>query len=266
MKTRLLKIKKAYRYLPTCLTLGNTLCGFTAILNTLLVYKIPAEEVPALLVRSAWLIVGAMIFDMLDGWTARKLHATSVHGLQMDSLADFGTFGLAPAVMVAVMAHAHERFEWLTYPWVWLLCGAYVSCVALRLALYNVIAMQDGHSDEFHGLPSPGGAAAVASVIFLYNSNPDSPLFSQLVQVLPFYVGFLGLLMVSPIPYMHVGKWLGSKRFYKLKILFVIGFGLLFSWRASLVTAITINLYVFGSPLKSLLSRLIFGARRPREA
>jgi CDP-diacylglycerol---serine O-phosphatidyltransferase len=250
MKTRLLRLKTAYRYIPTCLTLGNTMCGFTAVLFTLQAYRLSQAEVPALLARSAWLIVGAMIFDMADGWTARKLNATSSHGLQMDSLADMVTFGVAPGVMVAVMAHAHRGFEWLSYPWVWLLATIYVFCVTLRLALYNVLAMQHGSSDSFHGLPSPGAAAAVCSLIVLYRTNPDAPLYSQVIEFMPFYAGILGLLMVSPIRYVHISKWLGSRRRHKLKLFMVIVFAMLLIWHPAIVGTIAINLYVLSGPLR----------------
>ena len=55
----------------------------------------------------AWLVIGAMIFDALDGWSARKLKATSLHGIQMDSLADMVTFGVTPAVIVAISSHIY---------------------------------------------------------------------------------------------------------------------------------------------------------------
>src|SRR5690606_20434438 len=114
-----------------------------------------------LLEVSAWLICFAMIFDMLDGWAARILNARSLHGMQMDSLADMVTFGVAPAVIVAVMAHTQE-LDVLPYMWVWVLSSIYLGCAALRLALYNVKALNktddDGKSEEFHGLPTKGAA------------------------------------------------------------------------------------------------------------
>jgi CDP-diacylglycerol--serine O-phosphatidyltransferase len=255
MRTGLMRIKNWYRMIPTALTLGNTLCGFTAILYTLQVYGAERAEMfhhmPRLLAISAWLIVGAMIFDMLDGWTARLLNASSLHGMHMDSLADMVTFGVAPAVMVSVMADTRE-LVWLPSRWVWGLCAIYLACAALRLALYNVKAMQqDEPCDEFHGLPSPGAAAAVSSLVFLY-SNPQYE-YQMLAQMLPVYAGILGFLMVSPIPYMHIGQWLGSKRRNKLKMFLLIVFFLLFSVNPSLVAAVAINVYVLSGPVRALL-------------
>lgn len=254
--TRLRRIIRLYRYLPTCLTLGNSLCGFGAILLTLRVYANvygieKGHGVAEILATSAWLVCGAMIFDLLDGWTARMLNAMSMHGMQMDSLADMVTFGVAPAVMVAVMADVNEVT--MPYQLVWILSAGYLACVALRLALYNVLALtQEGHSDEFHGLPSPGAAAAVCSLIIL--SRSDEFGFALLAQLLPLYAGLLGLLMVSPIPYPHIGHWLGSRRKWQFKVLGLIAFALLFAWSPHVVAAVLINGYVISGPLHAIIA------------
>ncbi len=252
MRTRLLWLRRSYRYNPTSLTLGNSLLGFGAILHTLTVYAPePGQEVPVMLATSAWMIVFAMIFDMLDGWAARMLNAKSMHGMQMDSLADMVTFGVAPAVLVAVMAHTDE-LRVMPFQWVWVLSATYLGCVALRLALYNVKAIvgDKSASGAFHGLPSPGAAAAVCSVIIL-NSQAEFE-YVVVTQLLPVYAGLLGFLMVSPIPYAHLGHWLGNKRRYPLKILFIIGMALLFKWNGPLVAAVAINLYVLSGPLNAV--------------
>lgn len=269
---------RIYRTIPTLLTLGNVMCGFTAILNLMRIFKVPEEliaiEVPKILVISAWFIVGAMIFDLLDGWTARKLNATSNLGMQMDSLADMVTFGVAPAVMVCALAYLMpRRFLAEDFLWVWVLCALYVCCVALRLALYNVIAMKGECSDEFNGLPSPGGAAAVASSIFVYsfcarggelkgivarvagkevvaNYVNTGAIADWILNFLPIYVGILALLMVSKVPYKHFGKWLGNKRHNKLKILLLIGFAAAFGTHPLLVATVCINAYVLWAPLR----------------
>ncbi len=281
METNFRKILRVYRAIPTMLTVCNVLCGFTAILNVMLIFKVPEDQivtqVPRILVISAWFIVGAMIFDLLDGWTARKLNATSNVGMQMDSLADMVTFGLSPAVMVCALAYLMpRRFLAGDFIWVWLLCGLYVSCVALRLALYNVIAMKGECSDEFNGLPSPGGAAAVASLIFVYSfcarngelkgivaKIAGKDVVAQYVNngviadwtlnFLPFYMGFLAILMISKVPYKHFGKWLGNKRHNKLKILLLIGFSAAFAAHPLLVATVCINAYVLWAPCRYLI-------------
>ena len=230
------------------------MCGFGAILYTLNAYA-PAqsEDIPQLLAVSAWWIIGAMIFDMLDGWTARTLNAHSAHGLQMDSLADMVTFGVAPAVIVAVMAHTNE-LAWLPYRWVWGLSAVYLGCTALRLALYNVKTTDKNISNNFQGLPSPGGAAAVCSIVILYSHPAYEYSYIIIAELLPFYAAIIGFLMISPIPYMHMGHWLGSKRKNKFKIFFVIVFFLVFSWNRRLVSVCVINIYVFSGPIKVLFN------------
>lgn len=252
------KFRPWLRFVPTSLTLGNALCGFAAILHTLNAYAPEqGEDIPALFAISAWLIIFSMFFDMLDGWTARKFHATSEHGMEMDSLSDMVTFGVAPAVLVAVMAHTSE-LQWLGYRTVWLLGAVYLACAALRLALYNVLARQPHppadkrRKDAFHGLPSPGAAAAVCSLVILYAKTSDDFTFVMLAELLPIYAAILGLLMVSSIPYRHIGKWLGHRENNKPKMLIVLIFCLAFAWNSALTAAICINAYVLWAPLKVL--------------
>jgi CDP-diacylglycerol--serine O-phosphatidyltransferase len=254
MKEGLKKIWMWYRQIPTALTLCNSLCGFAAILNTLRVYE-PGANIPDVLAVSAWLIVGAMIFDMLDGWTARLLNAFSDHGMHMDSLADMVTFGVAPAVMIAVLAQTAELL--LPYRMVWVLCAIYLGCAAIRLALYNVKALNKESTKGFDGLPSPGAAAALVTLIILF-ADAEHDTYLVLVKWLPIYAGIIGILMVTNIPFMHFGRWLGSKRHNRWKVLALIVFFLFFSYDSRLVAAIAANVYVLSGPMM-WVSRLIRG-------
>jgi CDP-diacylglycerol--serine O-phosphatidyltransferase len=262
MKNGLKKIWMWYRHIPTALTLCNSLCGFAAILNTLRVYE-PNANIPEVLAGSAWLIVGAMIFDMLDGWVARLLNAFSDHGMNMDSLADMVTFGVAPAVMIAVLAQTAELL--LPYRLVWVLCAIYLGCAAIRLALYNVKALNKESTEGFDGLPSPGAAAALVTLIILF-ADAQSETYITLVQWLPIYAGVIGLLMVSSIPFLHFGRWLGSKRYNKAKVLALIVFFLFFSWNSRLVAAVAANLYVLSGPIAVGIRWIIARVRRERPA
>lgn len=259
------KIRRWFRYIPTGLTLGNSLCGFGAILNTLHIYVgTTAAERADVLEVSAWLIVGAMIFDMLDGWIARMLDALSLHGAEMDSLADMVTFGVAPAVMVAVMAHTLDA-RLIDYRWVWALCAVYMGCAALRLALYNVHTIHNTHEGTaFSGLPTPGAAAAVVTLVLFYADPKRDVDFAVLAQLMPVYAGFIGLLMVSPITYPHIGRWLGSARHNKVKILALIGFMALYGWRPKLTAMIGANAYVLAGPISFLLRAALKRVRRQK--
>ena len=199
---------------PNSLTLCNSLCGFAAILYTLRVYERSCESANvAIFAFGAWMILFAMVFDALDGFAARIFNAASMHGIQMDSLADMVTFGVAPATVVAIMTHSlRETMTHSQEIMVYLLCSVYLGCAALRLATYNVHAILNKKSgDKFTGLPSPGAAAAVCSVV-LFAKQHAAADFSRLVFALPIYAAVLGLLMVSRVPYTHFGKWLISIR------------------------------------------------------
>ena len=107
------KLQQWLQFVPNSLTLCNSLCGYAAILVTLQAYKHVDDQhaMATIFAWSAGLILFAMVFDMFDGFTARLLHASSLHGIQMDSLADMTTFGVAPATLVAVMAHNMRHFD-----------------------------------------------------------------------------------------------------------------------------------------------------------
>ena len=235
------------RPVPTMVTLGNLLCGFASILLALRADNpsIASTGVggPESLYWSGILIFLAMIFDVMDGRVARWTKSTSKFGMEMDSLCDVVSFGVAPAVLVK--ATIEYIAPLLSYPiqdrYVWLMLGAYVACAALRLARYNVES-NSGHRDFFFGLPVPAAAGCVASLIIMIIpvSQPRlgylKPLQEQIPQLdflrtesvaqevlllLPFLMLCLGILMVSRIHYIHVGdRWLhGKKSFMHLLLL-----------------------------------------------
>ena len=262
------------KWIPNALTLGNSLCGFAAILNTLQVYEKMSPLSPAglgspsaesIFAVSALMILCAMVFDALDGFAARLLNAASLHGIQMDSLADMVTFGVAPAALVAVMAHYLDPAHTSKFLLVWGLSAVYLGCAALRLAKYNVHAMlEKKSSDKFSGLPSPGAAAAVCSLIFLFALVPGQKV-RNLLLFLPYYAAILGFLMVSTVPYQHFGKWLVSvpKNRGRLGILLLLLAALLLEilltkkppvW----VMAVLINGYILWSPVKWLFRKIFF--------
>ncbi len=155
-------------FLPNLMTAGNLLCGFLAL--TFIVQVVPdptGSEGPVFseadiekIKNALWLILGAFVFDALDGRIARLVGKESPFGLQFDSLADIISFGAAPAFLVQrVILHDFERLG-LVVASVYLLCGA------LRLARYNCLSVMPGsaNSREFLGFPIPASAAMVASL------------------------------------------------------------------------------------------------------
>lgn len=241
---------------PNTLTVCNSLCGFLAILNTLQVYN-KHVQVENVFILSSWMILGAMVFDALDGFAARIFNAASLKGIQMDSLADMVTFGVAPAVLVAVMAHKYSLTVY-GYPMAWIFCAIYLACAAHRLARYNVMTMiekKSGHA--FTGLPSTGGAAAICSLVFLFCSNKFDP-HHQYVRMLPFYVCILGLLFVSNIKYQHFTKWLPTVRRNKLRLTLLIVIILFMILYPAIGVAVVVNSYVLFHLFAGIMRSLKF--------
>jgi len=140
--------------LPSLLTTGNLFCGFLAL--------VLASQ--SRFTEAAVSLFVAMVLDMLDGKVARLTKTTSQFGVEFDSLADVVSFGVAPAFMLYAFALAPlGRAAWL---------GAFLFaiCGALRLARFNVYS---GVTDRryFVGLPIPGAAGIVASVVLLLGDD-----------------------------------------------------------------------------------------------
>lgn len=248
----LLQTRRWLKYVPNTLTLCNSLCGFAAILWTLRAYEKgmqQPENALGVFAVSALVICFAMVFDALDGFAARLFNAASMHGLQMDSLSDMVTFGVAPATLVAIMTHSLRDWELKTAQeiMVYSLCSIYLGCAALRLATYNVHAILERKSSEkFSGLPSPGAAAAICITV-LYAQNCSWDLY-RLAFWLPVYAAVLGLLMVSPLPYFHVGKWLISTRRNRKRLALLLTMLLLIAVFQVNALALLISLYILSGP------------------
>lgn len=251
--TNFIKNNKWIKWIPNILTVCNSLCGFAAILYTLNVYDSPKEPAPVFGI-SCWIILTAMIFDALDGFTARIFNAASLQGLQMDSLSDMVTFGIAPAVVVAIMAHTLRDLNKAGYYFVWTMCSVYIACAAYRLAKYNIHAMlEKKKSNLFSGLPTPGAAAGICSLV-IYCSI-ENIKFYRVIDIIPAYAGFLGILMVSNVRYIHAGKWLQSakRNLYKMLIIIIASFSICLYPASSII--ILINIYIISGPLGEILDR-----------
>ncbi|MBR3678354.1 MAG: CDP-alcohol phosphatidyltransferase family protein [Alistipes sp.] len=141
--------------IPNCITLLNLLCGMGSIVASL-VY----EDLTL-----AFIFVGASaVCDFLDGFSARLLKQYSEVGVQLDSLADMVSFGVAPAVAMSVLCGEMPSVFGLNELWAGILC--YVPFLiaafsALRLAKFNI---DDTQHEEFCGLPTPASAILCLSL------------------------------------------------------------------------------------------------------
>src|SRR5215212_4382788 len=158
--------------LPNLMTAGNLFCGFTATLKILEGALLQASNPDAasdLFHTAIWCILGAFVFDFLDGRLARLGGHESAFGREFDSLADIVSFGVAPALMV-------YRIVLQEFPRAcWIMAFIYLGCGALRLARFNTVsAYHDAKADSngngtsaeknFTGFPIPAAAGLIASI------------------------------------------------------------------------------------------------------
>ena len=150
--------------------------------------------------------VGALL-DMLDGRIARLTNTSSDFGVELDSLADLLTFGVAPSVLALtwglgglqnVPAHIAQD----VYKFGWLAAFAFLIAGALRLARFNVLArkMTEGgkSKQDFVGLPIPAGAAVVAAIVHFQKSPLTQFGYSVVWCIL---IAVLAVLMISTVRY-----------------------------------------------------------------
>src|SRR4029450_3281603 len=150
--------------LPNLMTAGNLFCGFTATLKILegaLLQNSNADLAADRFHEAIWFILGAFVFDFLDGRLARLGGHESAFGREFDSLADIVSFGLAPALMVyRVVLNQFSNACWI-------IAFIHLACGALRLARFNSApANPNGANDQntFTGFPIPAAAGLIASI------------------------------------------------------------------------------------------------------
>lgn len=188
--------------LPNLMTAGNLFCGFAATLKIVqgaLLQGADAEAAALLFHTAIWYILGACIFDLLDGRLARLGGQDSAFGREFDSLADTVSFGLAPALMV-------YRIVLVDFPRVgWVVAFVYLLCGALRLARFNCIAAsgQPGSDKNFRGFPIPAAAGLIASItlFMLWWLGERDHDIGRWKWVLPPLMLFLSFMMFSRFSY-----------------------------------------------------------------
>lgn len=184
--------------IPNIITSLNLAAGFFAA-----IYAVSGD-----LVSASWLILAAMIFDFLDGFSARLLKAYSNIGKELDSLADVISFGVAPALIIYhLLAGSLSLSEPLIFSGSYSVKITLILIVpvlmpvfaALRLAIFNIDPTQ---SNSFKGLPTPANALAVISVVMAAHYS-NSAFFLSLTGSTLFLLVFtiiLSFMMVIRIP------------------------------------------------------------------
>lgn len=177
------KRKRGIYLIPNLLTTGNLFSGLFSILAVF----------NANYVAAAVAILVALIFDVLDGKSARLMNSTSQFGLEYDSLADLVSFGVAPGLLIYSWALSGHGMLGSAVMF------SFVACGALRLARYNAMAATT-ENKNFTGLPIPAAAGVIATLVVF-----DHHIVRMGAEVKPLLILIMTLalafLMVSTIKY-----------------------------------------------------------------
>jgi len=185
------------------MTAGNLFCGFAAVLR-IIEGKLEGQTLPDAVANDRYkeaigFILGACVFDLLDGRLARLGGHESPFGREFDSLADVVSFGVAPALLVYdIVLHDFHKTGWLI-AFFYLLCGT------LRLARFNCIAADPAYksaSKDFEGFPIPAAAGVIASLtLFMLWIEEGQRTIGAWKFGLPALMIFLSVLMFSHVKY-----------------------------------------------------------------
>jgi CDP-diacylglycerol--serine O-phosphatidyltransferase len=176
--------------IPSFFTILNMFSGFMSILSS------SNHD----FVSASWLIVLAAIFDSLDGVMARLTKSSSEFGVELDSLSDLVSFGVAPSFMIyQIGLHSLGPIGTLASAMVMVFGG-------LRLARFNV-QLVGFDKNHFKGLPIPSSAITISSFVLLFYERSIGWLNPDAAPFLPVLAVALSLLMVSTVRYDTIPKF-----------------------------------------------------------
>jgi CDP-diacylglycerol--serine O-phosphatidyltransferase len=273
-------LRKGLYLIPSVFTAANIGMGFYAVMAAVRGFQFVGSGTGADLVQAsiyldnaAKAIGWAVLFDMLDGRLARMTKTTTEIGVQLDSIADVVTFGLAPAVLAYVWGYGATLEEGGgLHNLAWFLSFMYLMCGAFRLARFNVQAsrpriLAEGtikvDKKSFVGLPIPVAGGLIAAIIHfsplpLVKYGPErAEIYSLMLMAL---VGLLSVMMVSTLRFSSF-KTVGTRRRGMRTIILAVGVGMLiFLYSRYVLLAL-----VVGYILHGLLSRVVGLFRRRSE-
>jgi CDP-diacylglycerol--serine O-phosphatidyltransferase len=190
-------------FFPGVFTVGNMLCGFLSILQSF-----EGEAVSA-----CWLVILAGFFDALDGKLARFSRSSSRFGIELDSLADLVSFGIAPAVIF------YSFKLYMLGTWGWILGFLFIICGAFRLARFNLEVRQEDKL-YFTGLPIPAAGVTLSGyTLFSYQLWGELLYPEVLVTMI---IGF-SALMVSEIEYDTLPRFSLNSKKNIIKLVCILG-------------------------------------------
>lgn len=242
-------LRKALFILPNAFTVSSIFCGLWAILEA----TTAVDDLS--LYQAGIAIFFAGFFDMFDGRVARLTRTQSDFGVQMDSLADVISFGVAPSVLV---------YKWALQPLGTLgkvIAFSFAACGAIRLARFNVLAARgEGSSRYFTGLPIPMAAAMVVALVIAHHFTIASAVQAH-YSVLGL-VAVLCYLMVSNVRYRTFKDFRPTAKSIPIVALIVVGGFLVTVFvHPSAAVVLLIGGYIF----EGLVEEVVFFRKRRAE-
>ncbi|MFA5976089.1 MAG: CDP-diacylglycerol--serine O-phosphatidyltransferase [Elusimicrobiota bacterium] len=253
-------MKRGIYLFPSILTLSNLAAGMVSVLFASNGHYTSAS----------WAILVGIVMDMMDGRVARWAGATSQFGLELDSLCDAVTFGVAPAVLMYQVALSSMGRSGAAISIFFVMAGV------LRLARFNLKAQTGEPSTHFTGLPVPAAAGILASFVLSYelfgNDTIPARTIPAVMHRMPTFYRFvpvmmmlLSVLMVSQVQYGNFKQLkLGSPKSIQTLVVLVGGLLLVFIYPQNMIFVI-FCLYVL-SGLSRLAVRFYYAQRAKRMA
>jgi len=248
--------------IPSLFTTANIFCGFYAVIAALKGYQALGTdlvEAARLFDNAAKAIGFAVLFDALDGRIARMTRTTSDFGLELDSLADVLSFGLAPALLAYAWGYGTtpDVYELEMGKAAWVVSFLYLVCGAFRLARFNVharrtVAAKDRR--QFVGLPIPAAAGLIAALVHFsptpLSAQPARPfaLLGDHVLLDSALLGFFMLLLVAALS----GLMISTIRYRSFKDLG--GSALSPRWTVLLLSLLVAGIYFYSRWVLILLA------------
>ena len=241
-------LRKLMFVLPNLFTVSSIFCGVYSITLS------AGESTGDNFYRAAVAIFFGSFFDAFDGRVARLTRTQSEFGVELDSLADVVTFGVAPAILVYKWALAGMGLFGIV------ICSIYAACGAIRLARFNVLAHAESGAQRFFiGLPIPLAAGMLVALVIALN-NLEAPV-AEAVGLWPIaaLVLVLAFLMVSTIRYRTFKEaGLNARTLLVFLLVTALGVAVAIRSRPSLVLLVYFSVYI----LIGLAEEALFGRRR----
>jgi len=263
-------VKKGLYLIPSAFTAANIGMGFFSVMESLRGFQLLGGTPDLVTATShfdnAAIAIGfALLFDMLDGRIARLTKTTTEIGIQLDSIADVVTFGIAPAVLAYVWGYGATLIEGTKlHRFAWFLSFMYLICGAFRLARFNVQSSRPRILAEgtpkvdkkyYVGMPIPVAGGLIAALVhfapspLIYYGPEKAQLYSALLMTL---VAFLSVMMVSTWRFSSF-KTVGTRVRSMRVVILVLSVGMLiFLFSQYVLLAIVIAYILYG-----LLSRVV---------